>query len=423
MTSVTRHAALRLPGPRLLSRVIANLRGSLAPRPVVGGRSEQQPLLLLLSPRFGSVAELPAAQREFVAALRLGEATHERRARPSVKEALAVALPRGTPAALTRPLRNPHRTGDIAIVSLPEALREHGAAVGAALLSACEPPVRTVLDRGTWGSTSGAYRTMDASLLAGDPDLRTQVREHGVEYSVDLAETFWSSRRSTERRRIVERLRPGQVLCDVMSGVGPFAIPAAKRGLRVLANDLNPASFKYLEQNVGLNKVDGKVQCFNLCGREFVRCVARAGRWGGSDSDSGADSSDGSADSSDVPFDVAVMNLPGSALEFLDAFVGVGRLRGRERRWPEERLPLIHCYCFAREDKAEESILRRMEAAMGHAPPRQDVDLHRVRDVSPGKAMFCVSFVLPAAVAYAAPPTATVTLGQGESGWARSSDS
>ena len=42
---------------------------------------------------------------------------------------------------------------------------------------------------------------------------------------------------------------------DVFAGVGPFAIPAAAKGCKVYANDLNPESFKYLNQNVSINKV------------------------------------------------------------------------------------------------------------------------------------------------------------------------
>lgn len=48
---------------------------------------------------------------------------------------------------------------------------------------------------------------------------------------------------------------PGAVVADVFAGVGPFAIPAAKKGCAVLANDLNPNSHKYLVQNIKTNNV------------------------------------------------------------------------------------------------------------------------------------------------------------------------
>jgi tRNA (guanine37-N1)-methyltransferase len=44
----------------------------------------------------------------------------------------------------------------------------------------------------------------------------------------------------------------------MFAGIGPFSIPAAKKGCTVLANDLNPKSYHYLQENRKLNKVRGR---------------------------------------------------------------------------------------------------------------------------------------------------------------------
>lgn len=59
----------------------------------------------------------------------------------------------------------------------------------------------------------------------------------------------------TEHERLVQLFQPSDVVADVFAGVGPFAVPAGKKGCAVLANDLNPNSYKYLEQNIHDNKV------------------------------------------------------------------------------------------------------------------------------------------------------------------------
>lgn len=41
----------------------------------------------------------------------------------------------------------------------------------------------------------------------------------------------------------------------MFAGVGPFAVPAAKKGCAVFANDLNPVGVRYLMKNVENNRV------------------------------------------------------------------------------------------------------------------------------------------------------------------------
>lgn len=49
--------------------------------------------------------------------------------------------------------------------------------------------------------------------------------------------------------------KPGEVVVDVMAGVGPFAVPAGRKGVWVWANDLNPDSYAALREAVVKNKV------------------------------------------------------------------------------------------------------------------------------------------------------------------------
>lgn len=69
-------------------------------------------------------------------------------------------------------------------------------------------------------------------------------------------------------------LKEGDVLCDMFCGIGPLAVKAAvKKRIKVIANDLNPVCFEYLNKNIQANKVKNLVIPFNMDAREFVRMV------------------------------------------------------------------------------------------------------------------------------------------------------
>lgn len=79
--------------------------------------------------------------------------------------------------------------------------------------------------------------------------------ESDCRFTFDFSLVYWNSRLHTEHDRLVQMFDPQDVIADVFAGVGPFAIPAAKKGCAVFANDLNPNSTKYLSVNVQNNKV------------------------------------------------------------------------------------------------------------------------------------------------------------------------
>ena len=154
----------------------------------------------------------------------------------------------------------------------------------------------------------------------------TTVKEHGCVFSFDFSKVYWNSRLQNEHQRLVEIFKKSDVVCDMFAGVGPFAIPAAKKGCVVYANDLNPESFTSLKRNCKLNHVEDRVNCFNMDAREFVKhLVKKIGV---------------------LHLDHVVMNLPATAVEFLDSFK---HLYG-EMEEKGIKLPRVHCYCFSKAD-------------------------------------------------------------------------
>ena len=93
---------------------------------------------------------------------------------------------------------------------------------------------------------------------------------------MDVSKVYWCSKLSTERNRIIENyLKDGQVLCDIFCGIGPLSIKSAVKikGLRVICNDLNPEAINYCNKNIILNKVEKRVNAFNMDGREFMKLI------------------------------------------------------------------------------------------------------------------------------------------------------
>ena len=86
-------------------------------------------------------------------------------------------------------------------------------------------------------------------------NLRSRQSESGCTFTFDFSKVYWNSRLQHEHDRLIDLLPVGSVVADVMAGVGPFAVPAAKKGCYVLGNDLNPESVRWMRENQAKNKV------------------------------------------------------------------------------------------------------------------------------------------------------------------------
>ncbi|KAL4974949.1 hypothetical protein BDW66DRAFT_160854 [Aspergillus desertorum] len=287
------------------------------------------------------------------------------------------------------------------------------------------PTLRTVIRKTEDVGSQSEFRTFPYELLAGDPDMNVIQHEQDCEFRFDFSRVYWNSRLHTEHQRLVDLFKPGEMVCDVMAGVGPFAVPAGKKKIFVWANDLNPHGYEVMQDAVKRNKVFRFVTPFNQDGRKFIKWSARAlqnepvtvtiqpriKRT--------RDASGQTKETQPPPevytrpkvFHHYVMNLPGNALEFLDAFIGV--YAGREELFAphtKEQLPMVHVYCFSGHSENEVDdhidICKRMSERLEYPITVEDrvggtgntaleLSIHNVRLVSPNKQMFCASFRLP----------------------------
>ncbi len=165
--------------------------------------------------------------------------------------------------------------GDIAIIRLPEELRDHGGEIGEAILKAHKNVRCVFADEGV----GGEFRIRAVRRLAGEDRTRTVHHEHGLRLAVDISKAYFSPRLASERVRVAEQVGRGEVVLDLFTGVGPYAIMIAKRREPsvVHAVDSNPAAFELLEENVRMNRAE-RVKSLLSDAREALRRIGQVDR-------------------------------------------------------------------------------------------------------------------------------------------------
>ncbi|MGP6239401.1 class I SAM-dependent methyltransferase [Cuniculiplasma sp. SKW4] len=120
-----------------------------------------------------------------------------------------------------------------------------------------KPNIRTIyLDNGI----QGEMRLRDLVLLYGEDDPVTLYRENGLVMKVDVKNTYFSPRLSTERYIVAKDVTEGEKIYDMFSGIGPFSLNIGKLvNCHIIACDINPVAFELFRENISMNRLKASI--------------------------------------------------------------------------------------------------------------------------------------------------------------------
>ncbi len=239
--------------------------------------------------------------------------------------------------------------GDIFVLKLFPELEPYTEDIANALLETNKNAKVVALDKGV----KGEFRTRNLEILAGENRTTTVQKEYGLRYEMDLAKVYFSPRLATERKRISELAQPGERVMDMFCGVGPFSLLLAKtsKPTIVYAIDKNPQAINYLFKNIKFNKIKNISPMLGDA-RDMAKKLS-------------------------VP-DRIIMNLPHSAIDFLDIALEVAAPGST-----------IHLYSIQEMDTLDiiKNAIISLAESKGHNPSIDNIqELH---SYSPSQQMFC----------------------------------
>lgn len=154
------------------------------------------------------------------------------------------------------------RIGDVIVIRIPPGGRAHAPTIGRVLGETLR--AKTVVE--DVSGIHGPLRTPDVRVLWGK-ETETVHTEGGIRYRLDVARVMFSAGNLAERMGVAGRIRRQDVVVDLFAGIGYFVLPIAVRArpAAVYACELNPVSFRYLEENIRVNRADSVVPVAGDC--------------------------------------------------------------------------------------------------------------------------------------------------------------
>jgi tRNA (guanine37-N1)-methyltransferase len=143
----------------------------------------------------------------------------------------------------------------VAIVEIPKELEEKKELIANAIMK-LNKNVKSVLRKVS--GRKGELRLREYELIAGDKNTEVLHKEYGCLFKLDPQKVYFSPREASERQRIAKKVKAGENVLVMFSGILPFGIVIAKtqpKVKKVIGIEINPIAHEYAKENVRINKV------------------------------------------------------------------------------------------------------------------------------------------------------------------------
>ncbi len=149
----------------------------------------------------------------------------------------------------------------VAIIEIPDELKDKGKIIAEAIME-LNKNVKSVLRKAS--ERKGIERLRDYEILAGSEDTEVVHKEYGYFLKLDPRKVYFSPREATERQRIAKKVKNGEKVLVMFSGVAPFCIAIAKdKNVKVYGVEINEEAHRYAKINVGMNGLSDKIILIN----------------------------------------------------------------------------------------------------------------------------------------------------------------
>ena len=204
---------------------------------------------------------------------------------------------------------------------------------------------------------SGKYRLPKLKVIAGEKRKETIHKENNVRLKLDVEKVYFSSRMSTERKRIYLQVKPKESILVMFSGSGVYPCVIAKntKAKEIYGIEINPIAHKYALENLKLNKINN-VKLFK---GDVKKVIPKSKK----------------------KFDRVLMPLPKGGEDYLDIALKVVKKNG-----------IVHFYDFLHEDEFDKTVEKIDRACKNLKKKYKIIKIVKCGQFSPRVYRICVDF-------------------------------